>query len=52
MNAAKAIGYSKATWDGDKEPDCIKDKSWKDLNQQEKDAAKVLGYTEKKWDSE
>lgn len=49
--AAKALGYNKKMWNGDREPACC-DEYWKDLTQEQQEAATVLGYDEKSWDSD
>jgi hypothetical protein len=51
QKAATVLGYTKAMWDGDKEPKTC-DKDWKDLTTDEKAAAKKLGFDKKSWDDD
>jgi len=50
-DAATALGYTQALWDGDKTPDAC-DESWADLTSAQQEAAAILGYTEATWDAE
>eukprot|EP00548_Thalassiothrix_antarctica_P004677 CAMPEP_0194145752 /NCGR_PEP_ID=MMETSP0152-20130528/18812_1 /TAXON_ID=1049557 /ORGANISM="Thalassiothrix antarctica, Strain L6-D1" /LENGTH=75 /DNA_ID=CAMNT_0038846087 /DNA_START=76 /DNA_END=303 /DNA_ORIENTATION=- len=50
--AAETLGYTKKLWNGDKEPQIMKDSDWGDLTEEHQAAAKVLGYNEKNWEEE
>jgi len=53
QEAAKLIGYSKASWDSSNDGDMRHiDKDWGDLSQAQKEAAKTMGYDEVTWCTE
>lgn len=50
-DAAKALGYSARSWDGDKRV-AADSKSWHQLSAEQRQAAMVLGYMSGSWDAE
>jgi hypothetical protein len=49
QEAARVLGFTKALWDNDEEPEEC-DEYWRDLTPEQQAAAKKLGYDEKMWD--
>ena len=51
QNAARALGHTKATWDGDEWCE-TEDYSWYDLSSSQKEAASTLGWDAAAWDNQ
>lgn len=49
QQAAKVLGYTQKSWDGDGGPG-VCDEDWDDMTDAQKKAAQVLGYTKALWD--